>query len=185
MYGLVNRAVRDLIVSRFGESCWLEIARRAGVAQTAFLSMTAYPDEVTYRLVDAASEVTGLPGDAIFEAFGEHWTLYTAREGYGEMLKLAGRTLFEFLQNLDTLHARVGLLFPELAPPSFRCADVTDRSMRLEYYSNRPGLAPFVVGLVKGLGKRFDTPVSIELVRGRADGLDHDEFLVQLPDPAD
>ena len=114
--------------------------------------------------------------------FGEHWTLYTAQEGYGEMLNLAGRTLFEFLQNLDHLHARVGLLFPQLRPPSFRCTDVTGGSLRLHYYSERPGLTPFVIGLVKGLGRRFNVPVSITLAQSRTGGADHDEFLVTLAD---
>lgn len=182
MYGLVNKAIQDLIATRFGEAKWQEVKATAGVSVPAFVGMNAYPDEVTHSLVEAASRVLGLSVDDVLETFGEHWILYTAQEGYGEMLEMAGRTLFEFLQNLDNLHSRVGLLFPELRPPSFRCTDITGGSLRLRYYSERPGLAPFVVGLVRGLGVRFNTPVSVTLERSRADGIDHDEFLVMLVD---
>lgn len=179
MYGLVNKAVQDLVVTQFGADKWREIKQKAGVGVAAFVSMDPYPDQVTYGLVAAASEVLDLPPEKVLEAFGEYWTVYTAREGYGEMLSLAGKSFVEFLQNLDSLHARVGLSFPQLTPPSFRCSDVTDGSLRLHYYSSRRGLAPLVVGLIRGVGRLFDTSVEVALDKAREDGHDHDEFLVR------
>jgi hypothetical protein len=61
---------------------------------------------------------------------------YTANEGYGDLLTLAGDTLPTFLQNLDHLHTRVGLMFPELKPSSFWCTNVGEDSLQLHY---RPG----------------------------------------------
>lgn len=180
MYGLVNKAVQDLIVTQFGDDKWEEIKKKADIGVESFISMNPYPDEVTYNLIRAASEVLGLPPDEILEAFGEYWTVYTAREGYGEMLKLAGGSFVEFLQNLDNLHARVGLIFPKLKPPKFHCTDVTEESLRLHYRSERAGLAPMIIGLVKGLGKLFDTEVNVSLDKGRTNGHDHDEFLIQF-----
>src|SRR4051812_42345266 len=104
MYGMVNKAVEDLVTTRFGAAAWAAIKQRAGVEHEVFLSMDPYPDDITYRLVDAASDVLHLHTDAVLEAFGEYWTLYTAQEGYGEMFKLSGDTLLEFLLNLDELH---------------------------------------------------------------------------------
>jgi hypothetical protein len=45
----------------------------------------------------------------------------TDQEGYGDLMDMSGETLPEFLQNLDELHARVGVIFPKLQPPSFDC----------------------------------------------------------------
>ena len=180
MYGLVNKAVQDLIVTQFGNDKWEEIKRKADIGVESFISMNPYPDEVTYNLIRAASEVLGLPPDEILEAFGEYWTVYTAREGYGEMLKLAGDSFVEFLQNLDNLHARVGLIFPKLKPPKFHCTDVTEESLRLHYRSERAGLAPMIIGLVKGLGKLFDTEVNVSIDKGRTNGHGHNEFLIQF-----
>jgi hypothetical protein len=70
----------------------------------------------------------------------------------------------EVLGQLDALHCRVRLMLPELRPPSFRCTDVTGSSLRLRYYSHRPGLAPMVVGLVEGLAELLDVEASAEPV---------------------
>ncbi len=96
------------------------------------------------------------------------------------MLKLAGDSFVEFLQNLDNLHARVGLIFPKLKPPKFHCTDVTEESLRLHYRSERAGLAPMIIGLVKGLGKLFDTEVNVSIDKGRTNGHGHNEFLIQF-----
>ena len=40
-----------------------------------------------------------------------------------------------------------------------------------------PGLADFVVGLVQGLGKLYQTPATAKLVESKADGADHDVSL--------
>ena len=180
MYGMVNKAMQDLIVAQFGEDKWQEIKNKANLHIESFVCMNAYPDEITYRLVDAASEVLDLPSDKLYEAFGDYWITYTAQEGYGEMLKLAGESFVEFLQNIDNLHTRVGLSFTQLQPPRFDCSQITDKSLRLHYWSERKGLAPMVIGLLKGLGKRFDTEVSVSLDKARTNGHTHDEFVIHF-----
>ncbi len=112
--------------------------------------------------------------------FGEYWVLYTAKEGFGEMLKMAGDDLCTFLRNLDNLHTRIGLSFPQLQPPSLKCTDIQADSMRLHYYSTRSGLAPMVIGLVKGLGKRFNEELDINQTVNRDQGADHDEFFIEV-----
>lgn len=179
MYGMVNKAVQDLVCSQFGEDQWEAIKKKAGVEDELFISHEGYPDEITYRLVGAASEVLGLPADEILKAFGEHWVLKTAAEGYGEMLDAAGADLGEFLVNLPRFHTRVAMIFPKLKPPSFAITDRGERSLRLHYHTHRDGLAPFVVGLLGGLAKRFDVEARITQIADRTQGADHDEFQVE------
>lgn len=176
MYGLVNRAIEELVCNNFGEESWEAIRTEAGIDIEAFICMEPYPDEVTYKLVAAAGKILDLPAETILSTFGEYWTLYTAREGYGELLKMSGHTLPEFLHNLDNLHARVGLLYPELRPPSFQCTHVEEDGMLLHYRSVREGLAPLVVGLLQGLSKMFSTELAIEHLQKRSTDGDHDIF---------
>ncbi|MBN3894898.1 MAG: heme NO-binding domain-containing protein [Nostoc sp. NOS(2021)] len=178
MYGLVNKAIQDMVCSRFGEETWKEIKHKAEVDIDVFLSMEGYPDDMTHKLVKAASVILGLSPREIMQAFGEFWVQYTAQEGYGEMMDMNGDTLPEFLENLDNLHARVGVSFPKLQPPSFECTDMEENSLSLHYHSDREGLTPMVIGLVKGLGTRFDTEVHITQTQSRDEGAEHDEFLV-------
>ncbi len=179
MYGMVNKAVYEMVVSNHGEEIWRKIKQRAGVTEDIFIGTEAYPDEVTYRLVEAASEILQLPADRILHAFGEHWVLETAVKGYSHLMNAGGGTIAEFLSNLPRLHDRVALIYPNLVPPLFAVTDRTTHSLRLHYTSHRPGLVPFVEGLLSGLGKRFNTPVRVTLAQPRKDGGNTDIFLVE------
>lgn len=178
MYGMVNKAVEDMVCRNYDALTWERIKKRAGIDVQVFLSNEPYPDEVTYRLVAAASEILRTPAADILEAFGEHWVLHTAQEGYGALMRAAGRSLPEFLLNLPNFHARVAMIFPKLQPPRFECTDITSCSLRLHYFTHRQGLESFVVGLVHGLGKMFGTPVTVDLAAARSRGADHDVFAV-------
>jgi len=179
MYGMVNKAVEDMVCLHHGAEVWEQIKAKAGVDVELFIGSEPYPDEITYKLVSAGSAVLNLSPEKILEAFGEHWVLHTAQEGYGGLMRAAGKSLPEFLANLPNFHTRVEMIFPKLQPPRFKTSDITPRSLKLHYFTKRPGLAPFVVGLIQGLGKKFQTPVQAQLVESKAQGADHDVFLIE------
>ena len=178
MYGLINQGLHDLAVQIGGEGLWCEIKLSAGIGIEAFVGMDTYPDDVTYRLVHATSAAIGISPAEVLHAFGKHWILYTARRGYGAIFDTMGRSLPEFLANLDTMHARLSLTMPEMRPPSFVCQHLADDRIRLEYWSERPGLAPMVVGLLDGLGEMYGVAVSVDQTVDREHGADHDEFMI-------
>ena len=160
----------------YGEPVWEEIKTRAGVDVELFFGNESYPDDMTYRLVVAGSQVLNLPREKVLEAFGEHWVVHTANGGFEGLMRAAGKTLPEFLKNLPVFHDRVCLIFPKLQPPRFTISDVTEHSLNLHYFSDRPGLTPFVVGLLKGLGKMFGSPIGVQILETKATGADHDVF---------
>lgn len=177
MYGLVNKAVEQLVKTNFGEDTWLEIAKKAQADQS-FIMMKSYPDQVTFDLVAAASEVLETPAEQILEAFGEHWIQFTVDEGYGKTMSLYGDSVPEFLDNMDSLHAQIRLTFPELRPPSITCESTPNGQLIVSYVSERAGLAPMLVGLVRGLGKRFSTPVEVEYITADNEDTSAEKFLV-------
>ena len=179
MYGLVNKAIRDMICTHHGEELWARVRELAEVPVDDFDGMQPYPDDLTHRLVRAASVELQEDPHRLLRAFGEFWVKYTAHEGYGPLMDMAGDSLPEFLQNLDDLHARVGVNFPQLQPPSFEAEEPSTGTMHLHYHSQRQGLAPMVMGLVEGLGDRFDTPVEVQQLADRNAGADHDVFEVR------
>lgn len=178
MYGMVNKAVQDLILSQHGQDVWQRIRGLAGVEEELFISNETYPDELTYRLVNAASEVLAVPAAEVLRIFGRWWICHTALEGYGHLMKAGGRTLPEFLKNLPNFHTRIVLMYPHLQPPEFECTDVTAGSLRLQYHSHRRGLAPFVTGLLEGLGEMFQSPVTVKQEQSVESGSIHDVFWV-------
>lgn len=177
MYGLVNQAIQQMVVEKFGEETWEKIRSKAN-AEDVFVAMDQYPDADTVNLVGASCEVLGIDAPTVLKTFGDYWVDFTG-EAYGELFKMSGATFLQFVQNLNDLHSRVGQIMPELKPPSFSVTDVRDGQFTLHYHSVREGLFPMIEGLLKGLGRRFDTEVEVAHVRGRADGLDHDEFQVR------
>lgn len=165
MYGLVNKAIKDLVVTNFGEEKWREICVLSDFPDEDFIAMSPYPDKLTYTLVGNASKVLGLEANIILEKFGEYWILYTASEGYGDLLNLSGSTMSEFLGNMDLLHNRLAGIMPSLSPPKFVTRNVSESSLELEYWSNREGLVPMLFGMLRGLGKRFNKDCKVDHIQ--------------------
>ena len=178
MYGLVNKAIKDLVVKEFGDQTWDEVCKMAGFEEGEFVGMERYPDSLTYQLVGSISKITNMESKDVLEAFGEHWILYTADEGYGDIMNLSGNNFVYFLSNLDMLHERIAGLMPHLSPPKFTTRNSTQQSIELEYRSERAGLTPMLYGLIKGLAKRYDMVVSVEQIEFKSDTHDCDVFRI-------
>lgn len=180
MYGLVNKAVKDLVVANFGEPTWLEIAAEAGV-DPIFISMDSYDDEVTYKLVGAASKHLDTPAEEILRQFGSYWIQFTATEGYGPLVEMFGQTLPEFLRNLsDDLHGRVAVTLPHLKPPEFYTEEVAPNQFEVHYKSHRAGLAPMVTGLLEGLAIRYATEADVAHKATLSESPVHEVFTVTI-----
>ena len=179
MYGLVNKAIKDLVVTNHGEDKWKEIAMRSDFHEPDFVGLHSYDDALTYKLVGNASAVLGADANAILELFGEYWITYTADEGYGELMDLCGNTFVEFLGNLDMLHSRMNSMMPKLAPPQFSTQNETDNSIELLYRSHREGLVPMLYGLIRGLGLRFGLNCTVTHLSEKSESQDYHLFLIR------
>lgn len=178
MYGIVNKAIEQLVTEQFGPEKWQAVKEKSGVDIDFFLSNEPYDDAITYQLAGAASEVLDIPLNNILEAFGEYWVLKTGKEKYGALMQAGGSSLKEFLINLPAFHNRIMLIFPKLTPPEFHVSNIEERSLCLHYFSKREGLQGFVRGLLQGLSKLFETPAEILLLQSRADGKDHEIYQI-------
>lgn len=178
MYGIVNKAIEDLVKTNFGIEKWDAVKKRSGVEVDYFLSNEPYDDAITYQLAGAVSEEMQMPVGKVLEAFGEWWVLKTAKEKYGGLMQAGGNNLKEFLMNLPLFHNRIMLLYPKLTPPEFQISNLEENSVHVHYFSRREGLQEFVRGLLSGLGKMYETPVAIELLESRNDGNNHEVFKV-------
>lgn len=179
MYGIVNKAIEDLIRENFGDGKWDAIKQRSGVDIDFFLSNEPYDDSVTYRLAQAAADETGLSLANVLGAFGEWWVVRTSREKYGALLRAGGSSMPEFFRNLPHFHNRIAFIYPKLTPPEFRTSNETETSIDIHYLSARQGLQDFVRGLLHGIGKLYDQEVSIELLQSRTAGDNHEVFRVR------
>ena len=178
MYGIVNRAIEDLVKAKFGEDKWTAVMERSGIDIDYFISSEPYDDDITYRLANSVAEEMNISLQEVLHAFGEWWVLKTGKEKYGSLMEAGGMNLREFLVNLPTFHNRIMLIYPKLTPPEFRISHMEENSLHLHYISKRIGLQDFVRGLLYGLGEMYQTPVTIELLENRLEGSTHEVFKV-------
>ncbi len=185
MYGMVNRAIKDYLIRHHGESVWEDVLSASQANEGSFLSMSQYPDELTVSLLVAAAERTNQSLQELLQDVGTFWIEFALNSDYGALLRAAGDSLRDVLDNLDNLHSRLVNAFPELTPPSFWCSDTegTDPNfsdaLELHYFSQREGLSDFVIGLVKGIANMCNVQCQVKLVRPRNNATEHDTFLVE------
>jgi len=184
LYGLVNKAIQDLVISGHGEQAWTNICTDAGVDTTQFVAMQNYPDAITYGLVGQVSATLGAPPEEVLKAFGRHWVKFTGREGHKDVFEMYPKGkegLVSFLENLDDMHARMMMAMPELKPPQIYSERLSEDKLRIHYVSHRAGLGPMVTGLLDGLFEYFEVSATSEHLPADAGaGRDHDEFLVEF-----
>ena len=114
--------------------------------------------------------------------FGEQFLLWCQESGYAKTLRLLGRTLQDFLANLDALHDHLSMVYPHMEAPSFRCTTgLKDSEFLLHYYSDRPGLEGVVMGIVKSVAREYySVEVEMKLVTKKgAEGSDHSIFSIR------
>lgn len=160
MYGLINNSLKNMILDQFGKDQWQKVLTTSGVSEDSFLTMRSYDDSITYSLAGAASEVLGAPVETCLEMFGEYWVRETATKSYGMLMNAAGQDMIEFLGNMNALHDRITSTFLNYVPPEFFVETKANYHL-IHYVSQREGLTPFVVGLLKGLAIRFNSTLTI------------------------
>lgn len=183
MYGLINRALEELVRSTSGDEGWHSVCTRAGVDIDFFEGHAVYDDAITFDLVDAASTELQTTTSDILERFGRYWILYTSAEGWGPVLDDQGSSVLEVLQNLNNMHVRVTTSMPGAIVPTFHVRHCTSDRIDVEYISERDGLAPMVIGLLRGLSERFDEDWHI-VQTGHRSQLGCDTFMLVAAVPA-
>lgn len=178
MYGIVNKAIQDLVTSNFGADKWEIILEKSGIEHNYFISSEPYDDDITFKLALAVSAEMNMTLESVLVAFGEWWIIKSTKDKYAGLMEAGGNNLRDFLINLPLFHNRVMLLYPKLTPPEFKISHLEKDSLHLHYFSKREGLQEFVRGLIQGLGLMFETKTTIELINSRAQGDNNEVFKI-------
>lgn len=161
MYGLVNRAIKELVLMQAGPGVWAELTQEVGFEAGSFVDDEPYPDELTYALVGAVSERLEMPAADVLRTFGRHWLLFTSQSRYGHLLDSFGTDFEEFLEHLDDLHQQVAGVLPGLQPPRFSVSE-TRAGLLVTYESEREALEPMVLGLLEGVLEFFGAKGTVQ-----------------------
>lgn len=179
MYGIVNKAIEDLVIADYGAEKWALILKKSGIEESFFISNEPYDDEITFKLAQTIATEMNISLESVLISFGKWWVLKTTKDKYSGLIEAGGNNLREFLINLPILHNRVMLLYPKLTPPEFKISHLEENSLHLHYISKLEGLQEFVRGLIMGLGEMFETETTIELIASRNQGDKNEIFKIQ------
>lgn len=155
MYGMIHRAIRELVLEEAGDSAWDDLERQLGIGPADMISAMVYPDDQTIALLAAAAERLGLAMPECLRRFGRYWVRFAGTGSYSGIMDFVSQDLAGFIANLDRMHHAVRVAMPEARVPEFRLLESSGNRLLVGYRSTRSGLEPMVVGLLEGLLERF------------------------------
>ncbi len=179
MYGMINKAIRTLVIRETSEEVWDKVLAISGIDENVYEDLDSYHDSVTFSLVGAVSETLDVPPGDVLEMFGIYWATDVAPKGYGEYFHAFGNDFHSFVQGLDEMHVRITQMLPSLVPPAFDIEKIDDNHFTIHYKSQRDGLAPLAVGMLKGIAKHFGGEADITQIEYKGTD-DHDVFDVKF-----
>ena len=180
MKGIINKGIQELVEAKFGAEAWDKVKELAKCEEPFFSASDDYPDQMTLDLVTAASEVSGLPPEAVLVEFGKFWVPNTGVRSYPTFFKLAGKNAREFLLNMDRVHKQATKNIPNARPPSFDYEELPDGRLLMHYRSKR-GLCPVLRGLIIGVGIYFDQDLKVRETACMKDGAPQCTMEVTFP----
>jgi methyl-accepting chemotaxis protein len=159
--GTIILCVADLVKSKGGDTAWREVLRRAGLPEDLRITRASDIDESSVqKILGAARDTLRVGATEFVDAFGDHWVnVYVPKRyrAYSYGIKSAK----EMILSMDKIHEQVTKLLPNAHPPRFDYEEIDERTLRVHYKSHRR-MIDFYIGLAKGVGKMFRTPLKIK-----------------------
>ena len=176
---MINKAIRTLVIRETNEEVWDQVLEASGIDEDVYEDLEAYDDGVTFSLVGAVSETLGIPPGDVLEMFGVYWATDVAPKGYGEYFEAFGNDFKSFVAGLYEMHVRITKMLPSLVPPAFEIEELGENHFKVHYVSQRDGLAPLAVGMLKGVAIHFGGEADIKQLEYKGTD-DHDVFEVRF-----
>jgi hypothetical protein len=165
MKGTILKCLQEMVESRFGKPEWQEILKDAGFKGPQLFSLSADVDEgKAVGLFASAARVLEISAEHAADAFGDYWVNDYAPRVY-QTIYARHKSARDFLLAMDAVHVMVTESVPNARPPRFDFEE-QGKTLLVTYKSKR-GLIDLYIGLVRGVGKRFNTQLEIQKLSAR------------------
>jgi methyl-accepting chemotaxis protein len=160
MKGTIVLCIADLVKSVGGEKAWSAVLRKAGLPEDLKLTRISDVDEKSIQKVLAAiCETLNIGVPQLVDAFGDYWVNVYAPKYY-RAYWYGLNSAKAMIIGMDKIHEQVTKILPNAHPPRFDFEEIDERTLRVHYKSHR-NMIDFYMGLVKGVGKMFKTPLTV------------------------
>ena len=154
MQGIIFTTLAEMIEEKFDLRTLQIILDKAQLEDDAFVSTSIYPDSSLVRIVESASEVSGIAVPDLVRSYGEYLFGHFV-EMHEDMIIEAGN-LKNFLLQIDSvIHVEVSKLYPGSSLPIFEYEDIDERHLVMIYKSPRK-MCHLAEGLVAGAANYFN-----------------------------
>lgn len=155
MYGIIHRVVRQMVLDRSDEATWARIAAKAGIDGSAMISIQAYDDALTFRLLRISADCLGLDLTTFLTDLGRYWIRHVGQGATGGILRFTGQDIVTLLANLERMHGSIARVLPETRMPILRLTRDVPGNLLVRYVQGREGFDPFIRGMLLGLLDHF------------------------------
>ena len=156
----------EMVKEKFGEDKWQEILQLSGMDTNdkylQFVNGLDILDSKVMEIIRHTCAVLRITLEQAADAFGEYWvTSYAPRvykSYYGKY-----STAREFIMSMDLIHEQVTTNIENAHPPRFDIEELDEKRISVHYKSTRK-MIDFYIGLAKGVGKYFNTPLNVKKI---------------------
>jgi hypothetical protein len=164
--GAVANCLQDMVVERFGADAWERTLKTAGLPpDERFPISRDVPDGDVVALIGAACEAIPASFDDAADAFGQYWVCVYMPKLYKSYFRGIVDAK-DFLVKLNSIHRRVTTAVAGAQPPKFEYRWIDDDTLQMTYLSER-GLQRIFIGMVRGVGEHFRTPLDVRALDDR------------------
>jgi hypothetical protein len=159
--GTIIACLDNLVTEKFGADKWSEILRLSNQKENRkFLATEDVDDAKTTEIIKNTTKVLRISLSQAADAFGEYWVNSYAPKIYKAYFRKYSNAK-DFIKGMDSVHEITTQTVPNAHPPRFDYKDVDDKTMIVTYKSAR-NMIDFYIGLAKGVGIYFNTPIAIK-----------------------
>jgi hypothetical protein len=164
MLGNANITLTEFTTERYGEALWSEVMWTAGMPKDETLKGQAYPDKLTYRLVEIISTITKDDIPTILREFGRYQVKEILHRKYGSIRVFPDGSLSSILRQLPTYHTVLSLLSPTLRMPTYLIKPISEQRIDVYYKGDHLEDGPYVKGLLYGIIDLYSYGLNAEVV---------------------
>ncbi|MDR2534769.1 MAG: heme NO-binding domain-containing protein [Treponema sp.] len=160
MKGTIFRCIADWIKSAAGVEKLREILKNSKMPSEYVTRITDVEEELIYRMLQYIEETLKMTSQQVLDGIGEYW-VNTYAPKYYKSYYYGMDSAKSFIMGLDKIHDQVTKIIPNAKPPRFDFEEINEYTLKVHYKSHRK-MIDFYIGLVKGVGKFFKTPLKIK-----------------------
>ncbi|CAF0866327.1 unnamed protein product [Adineta ricciae] len=165
-YGIIYESARDGVILFHGENVWKRIVTELKFPSDTFQLFARYDAKILFDICECMVHVLHEgTAETYLEFFGEDFVRYFVNFGFDKILRVAGRTLRDFLFAIDQLHDSNRFTFPQMDQPLFHVTEESQSGATLVYKSIRHGFARYAIGgLTAAARTLFQEHIKMEIM---------------------